>query len=249
MQRRPTGFTLIELLVVVSIIALLVSILLPSLNQARELAKRVVCASNLKGITLGLNLYANDYGGTLPALQMEGTSQAQMATRAYFGLMGHPRGNPLSWKIVNPYLGNTYELLRCPTETGPGPQYGPRDWDTWYELYGNSYLFNVGPLDRYSNPCAGPPWTVYSRPGGCWGRKIGSIPQPSKLVLASEWGMWWPGYQQGPDWWWYMAYFLPHDPAKPLNNVGFVDGHVKFLEFQESPDHFHAAEYDLAQNF
>lgn len=52
------GFTLIELLVVMSIISLLMSILLPSLTQAREQAKRVVCLSNMRNMTLAWYLYA-----------------------------------------------------------------------------------------------------------------------------------------------------------------------------------------------
>jgi prepilin-type N-terminal cleavage/methylation domain-containing protein len=57
---KRKGFTLIELLVVVAIIALLISILLPSLSRARELAKRAVCASNLRGIGQGCHIYSND---------------------------------------------------------------------------------------------------------------------------------------------------------------------------------------------
>jgi len=57
MRRKHFGFTLIELLVVVAIIALLISILLPSLQRARELSKRSVCASNLRSIVQGMINY------------------------------------------------------------------------------------------------------------------------------------------------------------------------------------------------
>jgi len=60
MRKRLKAFTLIELLVVIAIIALLISILLPSLSRARELSKRLVCASNAKGIGTSSKIYGND---------------------------------------------------------------------------------------------------------------------------------------------------------------------------------------------
>jgi len=59
-RQKYRGFTLIELLVVIAIIALLISILLPSLSRARELSKRLVCASNVKGIGTSCKIYSNE---------------------------------------------------------------------------------------------------------------------------------------------------------------------------------------------
>ena len=67
MRRKRRGFTLIELLVVISIIALLISILLPVLGRSREQAKRVVCAANLRNIGYGLHYYADDNNNRLSA--------------------------------------------------------------------------------------------------------------------------------------------------------------------------------------
>jgi prepilin-type N-terminal cleavage/methylation domain-containing protein/prepilin-type processing-associated H-X9-DG protein len=75
---RRSGFTLIELLVVVAIIALLISILLPSLAAAREQAKRAACAANLKGIAFACLTYAEDSKGVLPSYDQK-TSNGQVA--------------------------------------------------------------------------------------------------------------------------------------------------------------------------
>jgi len=64
---RPGGFTLIELLVVVAIIALLVSLLLPSLNSAREQARRVKCAGNVRQFLTAMKIYSDHYDGYYPA--------------------------------------------------------------------------------------------------------------------------------------------------------------------------------------
>ena len=68
------GFTLIELLVVISIIALLVSLLLPALAAARETARKIQCGSNLRQIGVAAFTYVNDSDGGVPISQESGGS-------------------------------------------------------------------------------------------------------------------------------------------------------------------------------
>ncbi|MCD4831974.1 MAG: type II secretion system GspH family protein [Anaerohalosphaeraceae bacterium] len=66
-KRGYKAFTLVELLVVISIIAMLLAILMPSLQRARELAKRVICSNNLHQCHLALTVYAGDYNTKYPS--------------------------------------------------------------------------------------------------------------------------------------------------------------------------------------
>ncbi|MGI5818938.1 MAG: prepilin-type N-terminal cleavage/methylation domain-containing protein [Armatimonadota bacterium] len=66
MRHTHKGFTLIELLVVIAIIAILAAILFPVFARAREKARQTSCLNNVKQITLGALMYAQDHGEMLP---------------------------------------------------------------------------------------------------------------------------------------------------------------------------------------
>src|SRR6478609_2957523 len=74
--RRPSAFTLVELLVVIGIIAVLISMLLPALNRAREQARSAKCLSNLRQLAMATLGYTNFNKGIFPGPGGSGLSRA-----------------------------------------------------------------------------------------------------------------------------------------------------------------------------
>ena len=103
-RTKASGFTLIEILVVVAIIALLVSILMPTLRHAREQGRSVVCQTQLRELFEGSTYYAHTYDNRLP----------------YFGWYSPPDSGDQWWITqLARLLNNSFDLYTCPSDKEP----------------------------------------------------------------------------------------------------------------------------------
>jgi prepilin-type N-terminal cleavage/methylation domain-containing protein len=136
--RRGRAFTLVELLVVISIIALLIAILLPSLKKSRDQAKRTVCAAHLRQLGTALWNYGTDHGGRLPyvispmtdgtGVDLNGQPMAGFGdpavgedeidpfNRLEVATATQPKGWPMSLPnvLMPEYLGSEDGVFACP---------------------------------------------------------------------------------------------------------------------------------------
>jgi len=194
------GFTLIELLVVIAIIAILAAILFPVFARARAKAKSIKCLSNMKEVTLGCLMYADDYD--------EVTGKWEQG----------PSGVCYTWVTqVMPYVKN-HEIFGCPSNSMKYRQDNRAAWATkWY----SSYAVNGVRHGITSTNLEGSTYMYCYRP-------IYTIQLPAECLMLAEvegsargpTNIWrtWAGL--APE-----ACFLHNEGA----NVGFFDGHAKWV--------------------
>lgn len=213
-RKRIRGFTLIELLVVVAIIALLISILLPALNRAKEQGRIVVCAANLRTIAQGVNVYLNDGNDDIVFAwpfdyHLDGVNVSFNLITEFIWGGGVPDKQPADWLATG---------LAPPSPIGPSDIYKIRPKDRPLNKYMSSSVSWDDPLrvfprsDRHTRKMDLPDFFK------CPSDKTVAVPlagAPNTEVEGSTpfttWSFWGTSYASN----WYWPYY--YQRARPGN--------------------------------
>jgi prepilin-type N-terminal cleavage/methylation domain-containing protein/prepilin-type processing-associated H-X9-DG protein len=201
---KRKGFTLIELLVVIAIIAILAAILFPVFSRAREQARKAHCLSNLKQLSQATLQYLQDWDECFPLTDW----------------------NYMTWPThIYPYVKNT-AVYKCPTRYMQ---------DIWCGYC--SPTFHQWPATNYGmNSCLHGMWAKWGVSGAVSLARIGN---PSQIALvfdsATTFGCLaavpWTNVCQASC----KPELQKDENVRHMggNNIGFVDGHIKWVHWQE----------------
>ena len=173
---RLRTFTLIELLVVIAIIAILASMLLPALNQAREKARTTTCLGNLRQIGAANQMYANDNDDMFVIYCSSATATNAKNADYWLGYLGAKNYDLTKSNLLGRYYGGSPRVMVCPgvmlkskqgnngsgdeltgdlTDLAGGGGYGYNgNWLGQYILDGVRYSFKRSRMKQTSNTVA-----------------------------------------------------------------------------------------------
>lgn len=213
--KSASGFSILELLVAITIMSVLVSIIVPVLQNARRKGKQIQCLNNMRQIGVALRLYQNEHKGKYPQVAPDATHNWQNA-------------------LADPALGGVYmpsgmlgtdgsgkpkfkTSLMCPTLVKRS------DFLTYGEYWG--YSLNSTRVDISYN-AGGAPWNMIQYQGGDLD-DIYTESSQAAVLTDGNFVQWWDG-----DWDaftsadWYIWGVIPiHNDGV---NILFLDGHVDF---------------------
>lgn len=212
--KKRQGFTLIELLVVISIISLLVSILLPSLSSAREMAQALQCSTNLKQIGVGFQVYADTNRDYMPA------STIVRSPNNFIDLLGNSGavGGDTHWTHYSG--GTTYPRMK--------------NWKVFWDPAEKPY--NDEPNSMYTT--ASVVWHNRAQDFS-----YGSSYSMNWSVSNYEYGRLRKGWNKGPEtshWWNRMVSdsFNPMQLTTPSTAPIMMDGPSYYLHFTDDSDRY-----------
>jgi prepilin-type N-terminal cleavage/methylation domain-containing protein len=199
-----SAFSLIELLIVIAVIALMLSILTPSLRAVRIIAKRVGCAHNLKQIALGMDMYLGDNDHTYPCARDPVSEQPR-----YWLWMG--RG----WRTwVKPYLGGEINVRNPSVLLCPEDRSDPCMYESTSYAYSMAFYHSPEQINAITDKSE-----TYSNPRPSIPQRADSVSTPSAKILLGEWASSHAAIDEENGWWNWQG----------SRNFLFPDAHVSFL--------------------
>ncbi|HEX3356899.1 MAG TPA: type II secretion system protein [Tepidisphaeraceae bacterium] len=181
MSRPRSAFTLVELLVVIGIIAVLIGILLPALNRAREAAKVIACSATLRTIAQSTMMYVNDNKGYYPPC-FQWKMSPYDSTKYQSAAM-----RPFIWDYLEKYGIKSNKARSCTAMYSDIPEISYKTLGAFTTLQGQAatYSYNSvigGVIGKLISPTTDGTY--------CYGQtmKFGKIPRASKTVLFADAG-------------------------------------------------------------
>jgi len=221
------GFTLIELLVVIAVIALLMGILLPALNIARDQGRRASCMSNMRQVGIALTMYQNEYERTPPK------------THAIYDYAS-PAAEDNVLKLLRPFVSAekpeaTTPVYACPAlKPNPNPAYAPS------RVSCTGYLVNSVVMGRQVASIPNPGRIFAIQEGWSLSNHLWVQPEPNNRSKAALEGREYTRYQE-----WHMfasqgdhsSWFTKErrEQTSNVHNKGgnfiFCDGHADYRKY------------------